>query len=219
MLKIYISLTLACATLSISVVNAASVQKTDPVNEVAKIYYSGDMNTSSISRLVSVFDEINKSLDTKKIYLYINSYGGDMDAGLMASAVIKSSRIPVTTVAMSTVGSSATIMLCAAEDRRSLPDGYIYLHPSFINYNGDVRPNNTQEMSNESRRFNNMFKKTYKTCTNLPDDMINNILYSESNRITYTPEEAKKINLISVIDSKIVEAGKNYYVTNNGSDG
>ncbi|HFW5404298.1 TPA: hypothetical protein ACIBX2_004816, partial [Salmonella enterica subsp. enterica serovar Birkenhead] len=66
MLKIYISLTLACATLSISVVNAASVQKTDPVNEVAKIYYSGDMNTSSISRLVSVFDEINKSLDTKK---------------------------------------------------------------------------------------------------------------------------------------------------------
>ncbi|HGA5268257.1 TPA: ATP-dependent Clp protease proteolytic subunit, partial [Salmonella enterica subsp. enterica serovar Birkenhead] len=127
MLKIYISLTLACATLSISVVNAASVQKTDPVNEVAKIYYSGDMNTSSISRLVSVFDEINKSLDTKKIYLYINSYGGDMDAGLMASAVIKSSRIPVTTVAMSTVGSSATIMLCAAEDRRSLPDGYIYL--------------------------------------------------------------------------------------------
>ncbi|HFV9782820.1 TPA: peptidase S14, partial [Salmonella enterica subsp. enterica serovar Birkenhead] len=60
---------------------------------------------------------------------------------------------------------------------------------------------------------------TYKTCTNLPDDMINNILYSESNRITYTPEEAKKINLISVIDSKIVEAGKNYYVTNNGSDG
>ncbi|WP_431224000.1 ATP-dependent Clp protease proteolytic subunit [Serratia sp. L9] len=196
MLKNFISPILACAVLSISVVNAASIQKSYPANEIAKIYYSGDMNTSSISRLVSVFDEINKSSDTKKIYLYINSYGGDMDAGLMASAVIKSSRIPVTTIAMSTVGSSATIMLCAAEDRRSLPDGYIYLHPSFINYNGDVRPNNIHEMSNESRRFNNMFKKTYKTCTNLTNDMINNILYSESNRITYTPEEAKNKSYI-----------------------
>ena len=49
--------------------------------------------------------------------------------------------------------------------------------------------------------------------------MINNILYSESNRVTYTPEEAKKINLISAIDSNIVEAEKNYYVTNNGTDG
>ncbi|ENZ9096380.1 MULTISPECIES: ATP-dependent Clp protease proteolytic subunit [Enterobacter] len=219
MLKIYTSLILVYASLSISVVNAASIQKAYSANEIAKIYYSGDMNTSSISRLVSVFDEINKSSDIKIIYIYINSYGGDMDAGLMASAVIKSSRIPVTTVAMSTVGSSATIMLCAADDRRSLPDGYIYLHPSYINYNGDVRPNDIQEMSNEIRRFNNMFKKTYKTCTNLTDDMINNILYSESNRVTYTPEEAKKINLISVIDSNIVEAEKNYYVTNNGTDG
>lgn len=188
MLKIYISLILVYAVVSISVVNAASIQKADPANEIAKIYYSGDMNTSSISRLVSIFDEINKSSDTKKIYLYINSYGGDMDAGLMASAVIKSSRTPVTTVSMSTVGSSATIMFCAAKDRRSLPDGYIYLHPSFINYNGDVRSNNVQEMSNESRRFNNMFKKTYEKCTNLTDDMINNILYSESNRKTYTPD-------------------------------
>lgn len=217
MLKIYTSLILAYAAVSTSVVNAASIQKTDPANEIAKIYYSGGINTSSISRLVSIFDEINKSSGTKRIYLYINSYGGDMDAGLMASAVIKSSKIPVTTVAMSTVGSSATIMLCAAEDRRSLPDGYIYLHPSFIHYNGDVRPNDIQAMSNESRRFNNIFKKTYEKCTNLTDDIINNILYSESNRITYTPEEAKKVNLISVIDSKIVEAEKNYYVTDNGS--
>ncbi len=219
MLKVYTSLILAYAAVSISVVNAASNQKTAPANEIAKIYYSGDMNTSSINRLVSIFDEINKSSGTKRIYLYINSYGGDMDAGLMASAVIKSSRIPVTTVAMSTVGSSATIMLCAAEDRRSLPSGYIYLHPSFINYNGDVRPNDIQEMSNESRRFNNIFKKTYEKCTNLTDDIINKTLYSESNRITYTPEEAKKVNLISVIDNKIVEAEKNYYVTDNGSGG
>lgn len=76
MLKIYTSLILVYASLSISVVNAASIQKAYSANEIAKIYYSGDMNTSSISRLVSVFDEINKSSDIKIIYIYINSYGG-----------------------------------------------------------------------------------------------------------------------------------------------
>lgn len=213
MLKIYKLLIMAYLSISVQVVHAASDGISNPINEIAKIYYSGDMKTSSISQLIRIFDEINEDSDIKRIYLYINSYGGDMDAGLMASAVIKSSRTPVTTVAMSTVGSSATIMLCAATDRRSLPDGYIYLHPSFINFSGDVRPNNIQEMNNESKRFNNMFKKTYTGCTNLNDSMIDNILYSESNRVTYTPEEAKKIDLISTIDSNIIEAGKNYYIT------
>lgn len=58
-----------------------------------------------------------------------------------------------------------------------------------------------------------MFKKTYTECTSLNDDIINNILYSESNRVTYSPEEAKDIGLISVIDSKIIEAVKNFYIT------
>ena len=219
MLKILTSVILACAAMPVSVVNAVSIQKEEPRSEIAKIYYSSEMSISSINRLVSIFDEVNKSYNVKRIYLYINSYGGDMDAGLMASAAIKSSRIPVTTVAMSTVGSSATIMLCAAKDRRSLPDGYIYIHPSFLYYTGEVRPNNIQEMSSESRRFNKIFKKTYEKCTNLTEDVLNNILYSESNRVTYTPEEAKKVNIISVIDSKIVDADKNYYVTDNGSCG
>lgn len=219
MLRIDISLMLASIFISIPVVNADSLQTSDTANETAKIYYSGDMETSSISQLASIFDIINKTPEIKRIYLYINSYGGDMDAGLMASAIIKSSGVPVTTVAMSTVGSSATMMLCAATDRRSLPDGYIYLHPSFINYNGNVRPNNIQEMNNESKRFNEMFKKTYKKCTNLSDDTITRILYSESNRTTYTPEEAIKVGLISAIDSKIIKAGENYYVTNNGTGG
>lgn len=213
MLKFYTSLMVVFLLTSIKIVQAESDVLHQSTNEIAKIYYSADMKTSSISELIRIIDEINEEPDIKKIYLYINSYGGDMDAGLMASAVIKSSRTPVTTVAMSTVGSSATIMLCAATDRRSLPDGHIYFHPSFINFSGDVRPNNIQEMNNESKRFNNMFKKTYTECTSLNDDIINDILYSESNRVTYTPEEAKNIGLISVIDSKIIEAGKNYYIT------
>ncbi|MFZ4833822.1 ATP-dependent Clp protease proteolytic subunit [Rouxiella sp. Mn2063] len=182
-------------------------------DRVAKIYYTGDMQTSTVIKLVSVIDEINKNNNVDNIYLYINSYGGDMDAGLMASAAIKSSKIPVTAIAMSTVGSSATIMFCAAKDRRSLPDGSIYLHPAFTSHNGDLRPADITYLGKENKRFNEMFKKTYRECTKLDENKINDILNSEYNRETFSPEKAIGAGLISKVDEKIVDANYNYYVT------
>ncbi|CNL82204.1 ATP-dependent Clp protease proteolytic subunit [Yersinia ruckeri] len=189
--------------------------KAERHNDVAKVYYSGNMTVKMVSNLIEAIDDINTKDNVRKIYIYINSYGGDMDAGLMASSSIQSSRIPVTTVAMSTVGSSATLMLCAAKERKSLPDGSIYLHPSFIEYNGDVRPSDIQALSKESNRFNKMFHRAYEKCTNISNEKIDEILYSESNRLTFTPDEAIKIGLISSIEDKIIDSALVYYITDN----
>lgn len=189
--------------------------KAERHNDVAKVYYSGNMTVKMTSNLIEAIDDINTKDNVRKIYIYINSYGGDMDAGLMASSSIQSSRIPVTTVAMSTVGSSATLMLCAAKERKSLPDGSIYLHPSFIEYNGDVRPSDIQALSKESNRFNKMFHRAYEKCTNISNEKIDEILYSESNRLTFTPDEAIKIGLISSIEDKIIDSALVYYITDN----
>lgn len=183
------------------------------VGQIAKIFYSADMEVPTVSELIKTIDEINNEDEITSIYLYINSYGGDMDSGLMASAAIRSSKKPVTTVAMSTIGSSATIMLCAAKDRRALPEGNIYLHPSYTSYEGDLRPNTIKELSLELTRFNDMFRKTYLSCTNLSAERIENILYSESNRVTFTPDEALKIELISKIDENIVDTPHAFYIT------
>ncbi|AJJ61770.1 ClpP family protease [Yersinia aldovae] len=189
--------------------------KAERHNDVAKVYYRGNMTVKIVSNLIEAIDDINTKDNVRKIYIYINSYGGDMDAGLMASSSIQSSRIPVTTVAMSTVGSSATLMLCAAKERKSLPDGSIYLHPSFIEYNGDVRPSDIQALSKESNRFNKMFHRAYEKCTNISNEKIDEILYSESNRLTFTPDEAIKIGLISSIEDKIIDSALVYYITDN----
>lgn len=189
--------------------------KAEQQNDIAKVYYSGNMTVKMVSNLIEAIDDINKKDNIQKIYIYINSYGGDMDAGLMASSSIKSSRIPITTVAMSTVGSSATLMLCAAKERKSLPDGSIYLHPSFIEYNGNVRPNDIQALNKESNRFNKMFHRTYEKCTNISNEKIDEILYSESNRLTFTPDEAIKVGLISSIEDKIIDSKLVYYITDN----
>lgn len=219
MLKFYISMLLACFSVFTMTVSAATVKDSEPASSLAKIYYNGDVDRPSVSRLISILDEVNKNDNIKRIYLYIDSYGGDMDAGLMASIAIKSSKIPVTTVAMSNVASSATLMFCAADDRRSLPVAYLTFHPAFFEPNSQLRPDDINEINTRSKIFNGVFKQTYKLCTNLTDDVIDSILYSESNRKTFSPEESIKINAISTIDTKIVQAEKNYYVTSDGSDG
>ncbi|HHQ4759000.1 TPA: ATP-dependent Clp protease proteolytic subunit [Aeromonas hydrophila] len=184
----------------------------DP-GQTAKIFYSADMEVPTVSTLINAIDDINNNKDITKIYLYINSYGGDMDSGLMAAAAIRSSKKPVTTIAMSTIGSSATLMLCAAKDRRALPEGSIYLHPSYTHYEGDVRPNNIKELGQEVTRFNDMFRKAYQRCTRLSHERIENILYSESNRATFTPDEAIDIGLISKIDQTIIDTPHSFYIT------
>ncbi|PTU65943.1 peptidase S14 [Chromobacterium sp. Panama] len=179
----------------------------------AKIFYSGDMKISSVSELTKAIDDANANDHVDRINIYINSYGGDMDSGLMAAAAIRSSKKTVTTVAMTTVGSSATLMLCAAKDRRALREASIYLHPSFIEYKGELRPDTLKQLVKENERFNNVFKTAYKKCTSLDSQKINDILYSESNKVTFTPQEAIKVGLISAIDEKIIDTPETYYIT------
>ncbi|WP_336980977.1 MULTISPECIES: ATP-dependent Clp protease proteolytic subunit [unclassified Cedecea] len=204
-------------TVLISYSSFAAAQPVEDKNKIAKIYYTGEMQPSAVSRLVSAFDEVNKNNDVERIYLYINSYGGDMDAGLMAAAAVRSSAIPVTTVAMSTVGSSATIMFCAADDRRSLPEGSLFLHPASISHQGDVRPADVAYLEKETRRFNEMFKKTYRACTKLDDAKIAEILHSEYNLTNYSPSEAMAIGLISSVDKKIIPANYSYAITSSSN--
>lgn len=204
-------------TLLISYASFTSAQPVEDKNKIAKVYYTGEMQTSAVSRLVSIFDEINKNNDVERIYLYINSYGGDMDAGLMAAAAVRSSAIPVTTVAMSTVGSSATIMFCAADDRRSLPDGSLFLHPASIPHQGDIRPVDVTYLERETRRFNEMFKKTYRACTKLDDARIAEILHSEYNLTDFSPSEAMAVGLVTSVDEKIIPATYSYSVVSSSN--
>ncbi|HDC1420839.1 TPA: ATP-dependent Clp protease proteolytic subunit [Salmonella enterica] len=171
------------------------------------------MTVPAVSDLIKALDDAGRRKGIQRIFLYINSYGGDMDSGLMAAAAIRSSAVPVTTIAMSTVGSSATLMLCAAKERKALPEGSIYFHPSFIDYKGVLRPDTIDELNKELERFRIMFKRAYKQCSNLKDSRIDEILHSESNRITFTPEEAITAGIISGTDEKIINTPDSWYIT------
>ncbi|VFS51958.1 ATP-dependent Clp protease proteolytic subunit [Budvicia aquatica] len=108
-----------------------TVVKNDTVNnvdiDVAKILYVGGVDEAKVVELISAIDEINiKYKNTRKIFLYINSSGGDMDSGYMAYEAVRNSTIPIVTVNASMTGSSATMMYCGAKERLMMSGAYFY---------------------------------------------------------------------------------------------
>lgn len=68
----------------------------------------------------------------RDIWLYINSPGGSIMAGLAIYDTMQFIHAPVATMAMGLVGSMATVLLCAGEKgkRFALPNSTIHQHPA-----------------------------------------------------------------------------------------
>ncbi|MFC6486890.1 ATP-dependent Clp protease proteolytic subunit [Nitratireductor sp. GCM10026969] len=177
--------------------------------EVAKIYFLAEMTMSNVSDLMRVLDGLNTgSKNLKTIYLYINSEGGSIDSGKMAYWAIKSSRTPVTAVNLSMVASSATLMFCGAEERRSLERGILYLHaPSTWSDGGAyIQPDQLINAEQLLGVYKDSMADIYRECTSLSDDEIEKILYSENDRLVLSPVEAEEKGIISAIENGIVDA-------------
>ncbi|MDH2999774.1 hypothetical protein A1D23_06665 [Chelonobacter oris] len=186
-------------------------------SESAKIFYTAPIEANLVSDLVFAIDEINSLYPKlKNIYLYINSDGGDMDSGQIAYWAVKSSKIPVTTVNLSMVGSSATIMFCGAQQRLSLPGGKFLLHASSLTgTEGLLRPDDIDNLKKESMLYNQVFFNTYKQCTEYSDQEIGRLLHSEGTRLLLTADEVKNKKLIGGMADKIEQTPISYYIVEN----
>nr|WP_159466105.1 ATP-dependent Clp protease proteolytic subunit [Scandinavium goeteborgense] len=152
------------------------VIKKDNINDASianvKIIYNGSVNAGNISQLMASLDEINLNYPSlKKIYLYINSDGGDMDSGYIAYEAIRSSKIPIVTVNTSMIASSATLIYCAAKERLAMYDTLFVLHPSSYSVNSmELKPDTIARIKDDNDKYNNMFDRIYKKCTNYTDE-------------------------------------------------
>jgi ATP-dependent Clp protease, protease subunit len=180
----------------------------------AKIYYTGEVNEKKALSLIEAIDDANlKYPNLKHIYLYIDSYGGDMDSGYSAYQAISSSRTPITTVNLATVMSSATMMFCAGKERVSLKGGRFILHPAASNINiTSAQPQDMWRIEQNVNTLNRFFFDTYKECTSMKESEINHILQSEYQRAFWFADDAKKNNMISGVVDKIMDTPVSYYI-------
>ncbi|MBB3218992.1 ATP-dependent Clp protease protease subunit [Ochrobactrum sp. RC6B] len=206
---------------SISAANANSRKigpednnKKDEVS-IAKIYFSGSVNGEKVGELIQAIDDANINYrKLKRIYLYINSDGGDMDSGYAGYWAVKSSRTPVTTVNMGMVMSSASMIFCGADDRQSLKGGRFILHPASVSVgNAYVQPDQLQRKVQQLDGYNAMFRDVYKECTKLSEQEIADFLHAENQRRFMLPDEARQTGLIAKIADKIMDSSVSYFVT------
>lgn len=205
----------------LAMTHSASADITNVISEdlstttEAKINFTADVTPKSASELSSIIDEINVNYPKlKKILLYINSGGGDMDSGRLAYWSVKNSHIPITTIDVSMTASAATLIYCGADERYALPGSHFILHPASVTLtSGDAKPNDIDIINRNITMGNEFFKETYKQCTSLSDAELKSILYSEQGSLLLSPQKAMKIKLTANVVKDIPLSNINYYIT------
>ncbi|MEA9391221.1 ATP-dependent Clp protease proteolytic subunit [Acerihabitans sp. TG2] len=196
----------------IRVVNNAVAPQT--VNAI-KVFYTGVVNQEKVMALASVIDEINqKYTSAKHIYLYISSTGGDVDSGNIGYQLVKSSPIPVTTINVSFVQSSATLMYCGAQNRLVMDNTEFLLHAPTVGtvIKNDVSENVINDEHEWSATYRGMIKHIYKICTNLSDDKIDKLTYSEDNHMLLNSTAALNIKLATGEQKGIQPTEASFYI-------
>lgn len=181
-----------------------------------KIVYSASVTNTSVADLMKALDGITMNYpNAKAVSLYINSPGGDMDAGYAAYSVVKNFSLPLETVNLSQVASAATLMYCASQNRRSMPDAIFLLHPAALtmhNVSGELKPNDIKTLSQSLSIGNNLFTAIYKDCTKYDSEALESILSSESNRKLLYYHEAQTQGLITQTNTEIKPVDVAYYI-------
>ncbi len=193
----------------------------DIKNKDINVYFFGGINNNKIIDLINAIDKFNIEYPkASAINLYINSYGGSMDAGWAGYGAIKSSKIPVKTINISSTNSSATLLYCAAEQRYVMSSATFLLHPAAKSFTeGDYKPNEVDRQAEFLKNMNKYFFKAYSECTSLKTDEIHKVLSAEQFSRIISDEEAVKLNISSqVISSYFPAAASAYIYDDNNSD-
>lgn len=154
------------------------------------IYFYKDISYESIKELctilkkmecemISIKHKYNLSEDPK-IYLYIQSYGGDAYAGLSAMNTIKNCKIPVVTIVDGYAASAATFLLLGGKEKWMRENSNVLIHQ----IRTEFWNSKYEEMKDEMRNCKMLMKsivQIYKSKTKIPENKLENILQKELN--------------------------------------
>lgn len=96
-----------------------------------------DVLLESVCLMILRWNQEDKNLPVtsrKKIYVYINSDGGDMVMGNMILSAIKNSKTPVITVGFAKCASMAAYILISGHKRYCFPNTVVLLHDGQTGY-------------------------------------------------------------------------------------
>jgi len=133
-----------------------------------EIYFYEEISDETIMRLNI---ELRKLAKTKpaEILLFINSGGGDVFAGFSAMDHIRSSKVPVTTVADGLCCSAATLLLLGGHKRLVKEHAHVLIHQISSDSSEWVK---FEDLKDEIKNLEMLMGKmvdVYRQCTDLPE--------------------------------------------------
>ena len=138
------------------------------------IYYYGSVTSNSVLQLNL---EINKLAnkckhvktnyglkETPKIYVHIQSLGGDAMAGLSAMDTMRSCKVPIVTIVDGYAASAATFILMGGTERHMQKNANVLMHQISTEFWGKFKE--LQDETTNCKKLMDIIKETYsERCT------------------------------------------------------
>lgn len=153
----------------------------------------GEVNTESVNELIFKLLYLD-SINTNDIYLYINSYGGDVMQGLALIDTMNYIKSKVITIVVGVAYSMAAIILTEGAQRYALEHSEIMIHEPATNTNGkasDIIASSKRIGTTKELLAKIIKKKSPKTLKKILEDMNTDYFL--------TAEDAKEYGIIDKI--------------------
>lgn len=181
----------------------------DPLTEkflkTRQIILSGEINKDLADKIVRQLLVLEADDAKKTIYMYIDSPGGDVDAGFAIFDMIRFIKSPVVLVGMGLIASAATLVLLAVpkEKRVGLPNSRYLIHQPMSGMKGVAT--DIEIHAKEMEKTKALLNKLIADETGTPLDQVT----QDTNRDYWLDsEEAVKYGLISKIVTKRTDLPK-----------
>jgi len=171
------------------------------------IYFYSDVEQGSILQLNLTLKELEKEIlsysskfnsEPAKIYLHINSHGGDLYSALSAVDTIINLKVKVVSIIEGFAASAATIISVVASERVIQKHAYMLIHQLSSGFWGKY-----QEFEDEAKnldRLMKMIKEIYKEYTHIKMSGKNGLNECLKHDLLWDCNECVKVGLIDRIE-------------------
>ncbi len=135
--------------------------------------------------------------ELKPIYLYVHSYGGDLEQAFYFCDLVMSSRIPIVTIAMGVAMSAGFLIFCAGHKRYAFKHSQLLVHSGSAGFQGTAEQ--IEEAQKNYKKQLNEMKVYILERTNIDEKVFNK---NRTKDWYLTAEELIKYNVVDkLIDS------------------
>jgi ATP-dependent Clp protease protease subunit len=186
-----------------------NLKKNSQQKITAILDFSGSITIPKSTEFNILLKKIFLDGNVDEIIIYINSDGGNSNAGLAIYNSIKSIPISVTTVNTGVVGSAAVWMYCGGNSRYAMPNTNFSIHGSTINdadINSDIQ---LEYYIKLHKKFYEFQRNVLKSCSSMSKSMIDEYIRSSENRYL-TVYDAKDFGITQKIGSPELKVGEKF---------